>query len=196
MSSDQSSIDQQPSIDSADDPGSNTPEAPQQTALSLEQLAEALADAQEQIAKLNDELLRAQAEIQNIRRRAERDVESAHKFGLEKFVKELLPVADNFERALSSSELSQASDELLNSLRTGIEMNIKLFFDSLAKFHVVPIDPQGEPFDPQMHQAMAQAPRADVEPNTVITVMQKGFTLHGRLMRPAMVVVSKADQAS
>ena len=142
-----------------------------------------------QLAEAKDQALRAQAEAQNARRRAEQDVEKAHKFGQEKLVKDLLPVIDNMERALDSID---KEDESLKGVIEGIELTIKSFMDTLAKNSIEAINPAGEPFDPQLHQAMTQVPNPDVEPNTVMDVFQKGYTLHGRLIRPAMVVVSKA----
>lgn len=133
--------------------------------------------------------LRAQAEAQNIRRRAEQDVEKAHKFGLEKIVNDLLPVVDNLERALASFD---ATNEVLVPFAEGIELTLKSFLDALARHKVEVVFPEGEPFDPNLHQAVSTVPNADVEPNTVLNCFQKGYTLSGRLVRPAMVVVSKA----
>ena len=120
-------------------------------------------------------------------RRAEQDVEKARKFALERFCSELLPVVDNLERAL---EASSGDDEVVKPIAEGVELTLKSFLDALKKFNIEAIDPAGEPFDPQLHQAMSMIENADVEPNTVITVMQKGYTLNGRLVRPAMVMVS------
>lgn len=139
--------------------------------------------------KWRDAALRAEAEMQNLRRRVEKDVESAHKFGQEKLIKELLPVIDNLERAIAAAD---AENEAVKPLLEGVEMTKKSFSDALAKGKVEEINPVGEPFDPQLHQAMTMVPNPDMEPNTVMDVMQKGYQLHGRLIRPAMVVVSKA----
>ena len=138
---------------------------------------------------LKDSMLRAQAEIQNVRQRAQKDVEKARKYGLEKFINELLPVADNLERALDSVD---KDNNIQKSVVEGVELTLKSLQDTLEKFGVEPIDPQGEPFDPQRHQAMSMTPNPDVEPNTVLDVFQKGYALHGRLVRPAMVVVSSS----
>lgn len=143
-----------------------------------------------QAAEAKDQALRAAAEAQNIRRRAEKDVESAHKFALEKFANALLPVVDNLERAKQQCEGSE-NDEV-KALLEGVELTHKSFIDVLAKHDMQVVDPVGEPFDPQLHQAMTMVPNPAMEPNTVMDVMQKGFTLNGRLLRPAMVVVSKA----
>ena len=151
----------------------------------VESLSAAMEAAKEQV-------LRSQAEAQNARRRAEQDVEKAHKFGQEKLLQDLLPVVDNLERALSTMD---ADDPELKAVVEGIQLTHKSFIDVLAKHQVVPVNPQGEPFDPELHQAMTMVANPDVEPNTVIDVFQKGYTLHGRLVRPAMVVVSKAADA-
>ncbi|MBX2808384.1 MAG: nucleotide exchange factor GrpE [Cellvibrionaceae bacterium] len=140
------------------------------------------------IADLKEQVLRAQADAQNARRRAEQDVEKARKFALEKFVNELLPVADNLERAIAAGADSEQAAPVLE----GVELTLKSLQETLKKFHVAPVDPEGEPFDPQLHQAMSMVPNADVEPNTVLNVFQKGYTLNGRLVRPAMVVVASA----
>lgn len=146
-------------------------------------------DLQQQLDASNDQLLRLQAEMQNIRRRAERDVESAHKFGLEKFANQLLPVVDNLQRALDAID---ADDESQKAIYEGIDLTLKSFLDVLAQFKIEAIDPSGEPFDADYHQAVSMVPNPDVEPNTVLEVFQKGYKLNGRLMRPAMVVVSTA----
>lgn len=154
----------------------------------LSLLREQLAAAQAQANDFKDQNLRLQAEIQNVRRRAERDIESAHKFGLEKFSTELLPIVDNLERALESID---PNDETLKTVSEGIELTLKQFISVLQKFDIEAIDPLGEPFDPQYHEAMAMVESPDAEPNSIIDVMQKGFTLNKRLIRAAMVVVAK-----
>lgn len=147
----------------------------------LEALTEALESSKENV-------LRAQADALNARRRAEQDVEKAHKFGQEKLVVALLPVMDNLERALASID---TTDAVFTSVVEGIELTLKSFEDTLKGCKVEQLSPEGEPFDPQLHQAMTMIDNPDVEANTVIDVFQKGYTLHGRLIRPAMVVVSK-----
>lgn len=149
-----------------------------------------LAIAQEEIAALKDQLQRTLADNQNVRRRAEQDVEKAHKFGVEKLIKELLPVVDNLERALASAPEEQ--DEALKAVLEGVSMTHKSFIDGLEKYQVAVIDPEGEPFNPEEHQAMSMVEAPDAEPNTVLAVVQKGYSLHGRLLRPAMVMVSKS----
>ncbi|WP_097458948.1 nucleotide exchange factor GrpE [Mangrovitalea sediminis] len=147
-----------------------------------------------QVDNLKEQALRAQAEMQNVRRRAELDVEKAHKFALEKFVRELVPVVDSLEKAVESTGASEG-EELLTTIREGVEMTLKMFVASLRKFNVEQVNPLGEPFDPQVHEAMSMVAAPDAEPNTVVAVMQKGYLLNDRLVRPAMVVVSKPDSA-
>jgi len=148
-----------------------------------------LADAQDKVKEQQDSVVRAAAEVENIRRRAAQDVEKAHKFALEKFSNELLPVIDNMDRAI---EFSDKENEDIKPVIEGIELTRKSLVDALAKFGVEQVDPQGEKFNAEFHQAMSMQPSEEVEPNTVIAVMQKGYTLHGRLLRPAMVMVTKA----
>lgn len=157
----------------------------------IAQLEAELAAAQAKVQEQQDSVVRAAAEVDNIRRRAAVDVEKAHKFALEKFANELLPVIDNLERAI---QFSDKENEALKPVLEGIELTQKSFVDAVAKFGVEVVDPQGEKFNAEYHQAMAMQPSAEVEPNTVIAVMQKGFTLNGRLLRPAMVMVSKAAE--
>ncbi|WP_027896215.1 nucleotide exchange factor GrpE [Zestomonas thermotolerans] len=144
---------------------------------------------EEQLAAAQDQALRVAAEMQNVRRRAEQDVEKAHKFALEKFTGDLLAVVDSLERGL---ELSSPDDDKVKAVREGLELTLKLMLDTLKRYQVERLDPHGEPFDPERHQAMAMEESANVEPNTVLKVFQKGYLLNGRLIRPAMVVVSKA----
>jgi molecular chaperone GrpE len=154
-------------------------------------LEEVMARLHEDVADARDAALRAQADAQNVTRRAEQDVEKARKFALERFCSELLPVVDNLERAL---EAAAGDDEIVKPIAEGVELTLKSLLDALKKFNIEPVDPQGEPFDPQVHQAMSMVENGEVEPNTVIAVMQKGYTLNGRLVRPAMVLVSKSGQ--
>lgn len=149
----------------------------------IEELEAELEAAKEQV-------LRASAEMANARRRAEQDVEKAHKFALEKFVGDMLPVADNLERAIDAANNQQGSYE---TVAEGAELTLKTLIDALKRHKVEAVKPEGEPFDPQLHQAMSMVPDPNVEPNTVINVFQSGYTLNGRLVRPAMVVVSKGE---
>jgi molecular chaperone GrpE len=148
-----------------------------------------LARLEEEVAAARDAALRATADAQNVKRRAEQDVEKARKFALEQFARELLPVVDNLERAL---EATAGQDAAVKPFAEGVELTLKSFLDALKKFNITPVDPQGEPFDPNLHQAMSMVENSAVEPNSVIAVMQKGYTLNGRLLRPAMVMISKA----
>lgn len=144
---------------------------------------------EEELAAARDQSLRVAADMQNVRRRAELDVEKAHKFALEKFASDLLPVVDSIERGL---ELSNPEEESIRSVREGMELTLKLLVDTLKRYQVEALDPHGEPFNAEHHQAMALQESGDVEPNSVLKVFQKGYLLNGRLLRPAMVVVSKA----
>ncbi|WP_346795824.1 nucleotide exchange factor GrpE [Halomonas sp. Bachu 37] len=151
-----------------------------------EMLAAKVEELEQSLAEAKDQSLRAAAEAQNVRRRAEQEAEKARKFALEKFVKELLPVVDSLEKAL------EAMDEEASEVhREGVSMTLKMQLDVLGKFGVEAIEPHGEPFDPQLHEAMAMVPNPELEPNSVMDVMQKGYQLNGRLVRPAMVVVSQ-----
>jgi molecular chaperone GrpE len=161
--------------------------------VSIEELQQQLTAAQEEAGKMKDQFLRAEAEMSNLRRRVEKDVENAHKFGQEKLSKELLSVADNLERAIASTE-GDVTD--VDAIKEGVRMTLKGLQDVFAKFSIEAIDPEGAPFDPQQHQAMSMVENPEVEPNTVIAVMQKGYQLHGRLIRPAMVMVSKGGSSA
>lgn len=149
-------------------------------------LAAQVEELEQSLAEAKDQALRAAAEAQNVRRRAEQEADKARKFALEKFVKELLPVVDSLEKALESMQ-----DGASDVHREGVSMTLKMQLDVLNKFGVESVEPHGEPFDPQVHEAMAMVPNPELEPNTVMDVMQKGYLLNGRLVRPAMVVVSQ-----
>jgi len=176
---------QQPEVEQTTETQPEESQAEESQELSVEQV---LAD----LAEAKDHVLRTQAEMQNLRRRMERDVENAHKYALEKFVGELLPVVDNLERAISAIDVS---NEEFKAVGEGIELTLKSFLDVLGRFKVDTLDPKGEAFDPELHQAMSILEMQEVKPNTVVDVFQKGYTLNGRLVRPAMVVVSKAATA-
>lgn len=132
-----------------------------------------------------DRYLRAAAEVENVRKRAGRDVEHARKFALENFAKELLGVKDSLEMGLAAAD---TADE--NSLLAGSAATLKLLTGTLERFGVSEIDPVGEPFDPEFHEAMTLQPSGDVEPGSVLSVIQKGYALNGRLLRPARVIVA------
>ena len=161
----------------------------EQPADEINRLQEQLEAAEAAAGMARDELLRVQAEMQNLRRRTEQDIEKAHKFGQEKFSTELLAVMDNLERSAAAAEASE--DEAVQAIKEGVELTLKGFKDCFKRFNIEAVDPLGEPFDPQLHQAMSIQESPDAEPNSVIAVMQKGYTLHGRVIRPAMVMVSK-----
>ena len=152
-------------------------------------LAARVQTLEEQLAAAQDQSLRMAADLQNVRRRAEQDVEKAHKFALEKFAGDLLPVIDSLERGL---ELSSPDDVSIKAVREGMQLTLKLFHDTLARYNLEAIDPHGAPFNPEHHQAMPMEESIHAEPNSVLKVFQKGYLLNGRLLRPAMVVVSKA----
>ena len=185
---DVAATEEQKSADSSQ--GSDQNPNGEQDVLEMAVEAEAdLATLQTELNTARDQVLRTQAEMQNLRRRVERDVEKAHKYGMEKLIKELLPVVDNLERAISAIEDDSGNH---SAVVEGVELTLKSFQGVLTHFKVEVVDPHGQPFDPELHQAMSMVENPDVEPNTVIEVFQKGYTLHGRLVRPAMVVVAKA----
>ncbi|MCZ0750954.1 nucleotide exchange factor GrpE [Aeromonas enteropelogenes] len=155
----------------------------------IAELEAQLEAAQQASAEERERAIRAVAEMENLRRRAAQDVEKAHKFALEKFAGELLPVLDNLERAI---ELADKENDALKPMIEGVELTLKSMQSGVAKFGLVALDPTNQPFDPNAHQAMSMVPSADVAPNTVIAVMQKGYELNGRVIRPAMVMVSKS----
>jgi molecular chaperone GrpE len=149
--------------------------------------------AAQEVVALKDQLLRNAAEMENVRRRAARDVENAHKFALEKFTADLLPVIDSLEKAVEAARAASAEGgEMETAIAEGVELSLKMFYDVLERAGVQRIDPLGEPFDPNLHEAMTLLESPHAEPNSVLDVMQKGYTLNGRLVRAAMVVVSKA----
>ncbi|MCL1048585.1 nucleotide exchange factor GrpE [Shewanella abyssi] len=154
----------------------------------VEELEKALQEAQSTVASQKDSVIRAAAEVDNIRRRAAIDVEKARKFALEKFANELLPVLDNMERALQGSD---AEAEATKAIYQGVELTAKSFVSAVEKFGLTQVDPQGETFNPELHQAIGMQPSTDFPANTVMMVMQKGYTLNERLLRPAMVMVSQ-----
>ena len=154
-----------------------------------ERIAQLEAQLTEAQGGVRDAQLRAQAEVENVRRRAEMDVEKAHKFALEKFSNELLPVIDNLERAL---EVADKTNPELSAMIEGIELTLKSLLSAVGKFGVEVVGETNVPFNPEVHQAMSMIESEDVAPNHVLMVMQRGYTLNGRLLRPAMVAVAKA----
>lgn len=156
--------------------------------MTAEQLLEALEEAQAAVVVAKDQALRAQAEAENVRRRAQRDVEHAHKFALERFANELLPVVDSMEKSIEAA----SGDADAAAIVAGVELSLKLALAAMEKSGLTRIDPHGEPFDPEFHEAMSMLESADAEPGSVLHVLQKGYTLNGRLVRAAMVMVAKA----
>ena len=163
-------------------------ETVEETALSYEDLK---AQLQKETQRANDsweKLLRLQADLDNFRRRAERDVASAHKYALEKFLSNLLPIVDSLEHSLAASSKEEI---LLKPVHEGILLTLKMFTDALKKVGVDVVEPQGSPFDPALHEAMVMEESQEVSAGTVIKVLQKGYLLNGRLLRPALVSVAK-----
>jgi molecular chaperone GrpE len=182
----------EPNENSSEDPGNdqNTESETEDTSVSsVEQLQQALQEAQEKSSEHWDLYTRSVAELENVKRRAEKDVQSAHKFALEKFSQDLLAVKDSLELGLSTEDADA------DKLREGTDLTLKMLSQVLEKFNIVEINPVGESFDPNHHQAMTMQPSNEYEPNTVIAVMQKGYLLNDRLLRPAMVIVSKVADA-
>ncbi len=157
--------------------------------LSYAELHKKAKDAEEKATQHWDRLLRMQAETDNLHRRVERDVANAHKYALEKFVLELLPVVDNLERSLQTSEEEHSG----NSVLQGITLTLKMFYAALEKFDVKQVDPKGEAFNPELHQAVSVEVVPEMKPNMVVNVLQKGYLLNNRLIRPALVTVSKTS---
>lgn len=155
----------------------------------INELELSLATAQATIIDQKDSVIRAKAEVDNIRRRSAQDVEKAQKFALEKFAGEMLVTVDNLERALQNID---KEDENNVAVIEGVNLTLQGLISSLDKFGVKAIDPQDQPFNPELHQAMSMQEVPGIAPNTVVAVMQKGYELNGRLIRPAMVMVSKA----
>jgi molecular chaperone GrpE len=155
---------------------------------SSETLAEKLASAERAATENWDKLLRVQAEMDNLRRRTEKDLQNAHKYSLEKFARELLPVVDSLELGIQAAT---ADVPEVSKLREGSDLTLKQLLATLEKFGVLQIDPQGQKFSPDLHQAISVEPSAEVEPNTIVKVFQKGYQLNDRLLRPAMVVIAQ-----
>ena len=153
--------------------------------------AAALEAAEQKAAENWDKYLRAAAEIENVRKRAARDVEHARKYALESFARELLAVRDTLEMGIQAAEGGDAS-----SLLEGKRATLKMLASTMERFGLSEVDPEGEPFDPEFHEAMTMQPSADVEPGSVLTVVQKGYALNGRLLRPAMVIVAREPETT
>jgi molecular chaperone GrpE len=174
---------------SAPDP--QPPAEAQSSESELAALARDLAEAQSLASQHRDQLLRASAELENIRKRASRDVEQAHRYALEKIAQELLPVRDSLELAAASAPTADAA-----SLAAGQEATLKLLARAFDKFSILGIEPVGEPFDPQKHEAIAVQEAHAAQPDSVLVVVQKGYELNGRLLRPARVIVAKPPEGA
>lgn len=153
---------------------------------SEEDASHLLEDAQQQAEEYKDKMIRMQAEMENLRKRTDKQVEDAHKYANDKFAAELLQVKDSLELGLSAEDID------VDKLREGTELTLKMLNTVFEKFSIEEVNPLGEAFDPNLHEAMTMQESAEHQPNTVLTVVQKGYSLHGRLVRPAMVIVSKA----
>lgn len=161
--------------------------------VTVEFLQTKLAEAEAKADDNWDQLVRSRAEMENIRRRSERDLVNAHKYALEKFAQELLPVIDSMEMGVAAA-MDENAD--VSKLREGTEMTLKMFETAIEKFGIKGVHPKGEAFNPEHHQAMTMIDSAEHEPNMIIDVMQKGYLLNERLVRPAMVVVSSANSGA
>jgi molecular chaperone GrpE len=157
------------------------------------ELEAAVIAAETKVVEQKDSVMRAIADADNARKRAQGEIDKARKFALEKFAAELLPVADNLERAL---QVANPEDEAIKPIVDGVEMTLKSFISTIEKFGMSVIDPQGQPFNPEKHQAMSMQENAELPPNTVLAVMQKGYEINGRLLRPAMVLVTRAPESA
>lgn len=156
-----------------------------------------VAELEAEITRLKDQALRAMAEAENTRRRAQREIEDNNKYAVANLARDILPLADNLRRALDTlSAEERAGDEKLEKFAQGIELVEREFLATLERQHVKRVDPLGQPFDHNLHQAVMQVESADKAPGTVVQVLQPGYTIHGRLLRPAMVVVSKGGPSS
>jgi len=160
--------------------------------ITIESLLEQIEALKTSAADSQDKAVRAQAELDNVRKRTSRDIENAHKYALDKFINELLPVLDSMELGINASINTSEEEVDISSLHEGLELTMKMFCSSLEKSGVYPVDPQnGDKFNPEQHEAVTMQEVDDAESGTVITTLQKGYELNGRLIRPAMVIVAK-----
>lgn len=165
----------------------------------IESLRTALAEAQAALEtsraeaeSSKDQALRAVAEADNVRKRADRSIENAHKYALERFVNDLLPAVDSFERAVdAAADLKESGGEAVSSMAEGMELSLKLLMEAMQRQGIEVVDPIGAPFDPKEHEAMSVIEKPEAEPGSVIEVFQKGYTVNGRLARPARVIIAK-----
>ncbi len=190
MSEKENEVEEIASEGTRSDPDSGQGDATAGAELDHAQLTALLEDARGKADEHWDQCMRLQAEMDNLRRRTERDLANAHKFALEKFANELLPVRDSLEMGLAAFD-----SENTDRHKQGIELTLQMLTGAMEKFEIREVNPQDEAFNPDFHQAMSMQERDDVAPNTVVTVVQKGYLLNERLLRPAMVIVSRAPQA-
>lgn len=188
VETDDSIVNEPTQEDKQEDSQSQAEESENNTNEMGQSLDQRLEDAQQQAAEYHDKMLRMQAEMENLRKRTERDVSNAHKYAVEKFANELLQVKDSLELGLSAEDID------VDKLQEGTELTLKILSNAFEKFSLEEVDPLGEAFDPNLHEAMTMQESTEHEPNSVLTVVQKGYTLHGRLIRPAMVIVAKAAE--
>lgn len=179
-------------VDESED-NASAQEAAEDPAAELETLRAALAEATARAEAEADRALRAAAEAENARKRAERNVENAHKFALERFIDGLLPAVDSFEQAVEAASAPEA-ENAAEALAEGVRLALKLLVGAMERQGVAVVDPIGAPFDPKEHEAMSTMENAEAEPGSVTQVFQKGYTLNGRLVRPARVIVARAPE--
>ncbi|MEW8014395.1 MAG: nucleotide exchange factor GrpE [Candidatus Sedimenticola endophacoides] len=193
MEKDQEAVEQETAAETIESVTGETAQAAETAAAgdSEQDLGLLLEDARSKADEHWDQLMRARAELDNLRKRQERELENAHKYALERFVNDLLPVRDSMELGVDAAREENGD---IGKLLEGAELTLKLFTDVMQKYNVEQINPEGEQFNPEFHQAMSLQPRDDLPPNTVVTVVQKGYSLNGRLVRPAMVLVSRAAE--
>ncbi len=186
-----SNNEKQPDINSEDPLDENVETESDQAGQPEQDVHLLLEDARSKADQHWNDLLRVQADLENLRKRNVRDLENAHKFGMEKFIQEMLPVWDSQALAVEAGKDDNVD---LGKLREGMELTLKMMSAAMEKFNVEEVNPMGQPFDPELHQAMSMLETVDAPANTVINVFQKGYLLNGRLIRPAMVVVAKAGK--
>ena len=158
----------------------------------LAEVQSALEESRAEAESLRDQALRAAAEADNVRKRADRSIENAHKYALERFVNDLLPAVDSFERAVDAAAgLKATAGEAVTSMAEGMELSLKLLVEAMQRQGIEVVDPIGAPFDPNLHEAMSMIERPEAEPGSVVEVFQKGYTINGRLARAARVIIAK-----
>ena len=183
---------EEPAGDNPDDVEQAAESDSAESSTALKEAEDALEAAQAEIESLKDQALRAAAETENVRKRADRSIENAHKYALERFVGDLLPAVDSFERAVTAAgEVKSTAGEAVDALAEGVELSLKLLLEAMGRQGIEVVDPIGAPFDPKLHEAMSMVENAEAEPGSVIEVFQKGYTVNGRLTRPARVIVAR-----